>query len=364
MRARAAVLGLLASAVTACGGSNGGGTPTATPVPVTQEVLAVPPGIASAAHPVFWYRDGDHSLHLLAFDWNGARAGELRLHASAPIGITPSADGSRLLVTGAATVGGATVLRRWAGNSAVWSDDTHMCEFRPRDGHSVPDPMGPPVATTLWLLDLAGGHDRRVLDFGSYGAHGGPVVLMCDAAHDRALIGDTFTASFIELRMVRLHDGATLPLHLPVPTERGLIVSADARYAAYGDTVNSWGGPGPPGFDVLDTATGAALRHVSTGGLAAFSGDGTRALVVAWQNNSTEVGRFSVVDWRTGAVLSSRLSAEGRIRPRPDSGDFLFGEAHRTDSGAHSAATITEDAFILRADGSAVHVASGLGALW
>ena len=364
-RRLALVLMLSAVALAGCqGGASAPATPT--PVPVTEEVLAVPAAIASPSHPVLWYRDGDASLHLVAYDWNGNRAGELQLHAGAPVGITPSRDGSRLLVVGATTVSGAPVLRRLDGSGAVWSDDDqHLCQFRARDGRPVAGrPESRQVPASLWLVDLGGGADRRVLDFGAYGGHGGPAVLACDVAADRAMIGTTFTASYTDLRMVRLHDGATLPLGLQAPTQRGLVVSAEGRYAGLGDTAGSTGGPGAPGFDVLDAAGGAVLGHVGSGGLVGFSGDDSLAMIVAWQDNSNEVGIFSLVDWRTGAVLWTHRCGQGTITARPGTGDFLFGEPHRVDGGGNRAATITEEAWIVRRDGSTVHLGSGFGALY
>jgi len=355
-----------------CGGVGGGPgatattspSPHATPEPQVQTVYEVPSSIASAAHPVFWYRSAPSSPTLVAYDWDGRRAGELRIDTTGPVGVIPSPSGTRLLVYGATRVLGARVMGRFS-SQPVWAhDDDHLCEFRSTDGRSRGDVdmMSLPVDTALWLDDASGG-GRRLLDYGSFGAHGGPLTLACSVPDDRALLGESFTGSSANLRMVRLSDGGAVRFPLQLESTAGKVASADARYIGVGDTVNTFGRQ-PPGFEVRDTATGAMLARVSSGGIDSFSDDDSRALTTAFPAQSTETVVYALVDWRSGRVLTSRTMGPATVLARPHSGDFLVGEGHRDLPPGARTAVFTEDVWIVRSDGTWVHVASGLAALW
>lgn len=338
-------------------------SPTMTPPAadaLQQRILQVPQGVLPAGTPVFWYRDSPHSSQLVAFDWNGHRAGTLRIDSDAPLGVDPSPDGTRFIVFGAHSITNVPVLLRLAGQATWARDNEHLCEWRPRDGRPLDGrSMHAMVPGSLWL-DAVSSATRKVADYGQWGPHGGPAALACSVPDDRALLANTFVAAALDVRTLRLSDGrmAATPVH--GFNDGGTAASRDGRYLAIGDAGGSWSGRG---FDVFDSGTGERLAHVDKVQLVAFSDDDSRTLVLTFLGTSTEVARYSVIDWRSGHVYSSITLSPGTVLTRPHSGDFLVGDARYVDVPGTNRRESSEDAWILRGDGTQVHVGSGFGPL-
>jgi hypothetical protein len=336
--------------------------PFPTELPELQQVLAVPASVATPDHPVIWYFTSLQRDTLIAFDWSGAEVARLHVDASGDRVITPSPDGSRFLVRGNVRIEKTAVVGRVVDGQAVWAqDDEHLCAWRPTDGRprSSTGPMSPMVPATLWVDDTAGGA-RRLLDYGSWGPHSQPETLACNAPANVAVVASDVVASLSNPRAVRFADGASITWRAPTGPIQDLVASPDGHYAAFGDSVHRWSGHG---FDVIDTSTGAVLTHIDGSGIVSFSDDDTRALVVVSPNNSDQAGRWSVIDWRTGRVLSSRLAAWGTVMTRPHSSDFLLGDAHKIVRPGVRYDYPLEDPIILRGDGTVLQVGSSLDPL-
>ena len=336
--------------------------PLPTLIPDVQTFWAVPASIATAARPVVWYYTNPlHTDMLVAYDWNGVRRGTLPVHDSGQSMILASPDGTRLLVHGAAQIAGATAMGQVAGvNPTFARDDDHVCDWHALDGGPVSGRRGTVnLQSSLWLGDSAG-NSHRVVDYGLWGAHGGPAALACSTGDDRALVAVSFTSSMNDIRMVRLSTGRRIPIAITSSQDGGIVASRDGAFVAIGDAGGAWSGRG---FTVLDTVSDARLGHVDGVALLAFSDDDTRALVVQWSNNGADTARYSLVDWRTGRAVWSAVQIPGTIMLRPHSGDVLLGDPRWVMRPDGRSRYQVDEPMIVHADGSVTPVAAGLGAL-
>lgn len=327
--------------------------PPPTPMPTSTVIAAVPATIASASHPVVWYwESGTGNDVLVAFDWNGRRAGELK-GSGGPSIIAQSPDGTRLAVFGSTRFAGAPVIATVPGLQVTWGrDDEHLCVWLPTDGKPLDGRSDQvTVPASLWVDDTAG-HARKVIDHAQWFVHGGPTALACSVPDDRAIIGTTFTSSVYGMLTVRLSDGrstATPPLTQPYG---GVVASRDGRYLASGSV---GGTSSDSGFDIMDTVTGAHLAHL-TGVLVGFSDDGTRALVTGVVNDTRPPAHYSLIDWRTGKVYWSGALHFGTVLTRPHSGDFLLGNPVPEGGPEGALGYALENPIIVHADGSVATV--------
>lgn len=115
--------------------------------------------------------------------------------------------------------------------------------------------------------------------------------------------------------------------------------------------------PSPDGTRLLlsvDTLTNMKKTTVSTGGAIAFSDDNSRVVTVLCENNGSETGRFSVVDWQSDTVLWSIEGGPGTVLTRPGTGDFLISLTHyRPSIDRPGERDAFEDTWIVHRDGSA-----------
>jgi hypothetical protein len=148
------------------------------------------------------------------------------------------------------------------------------------------------------------------------------------------------------LTAYRLSDGAQLRTHdfhhqfypygRSMVSER-LVASRDGRYVA--DNVD-----GASNVPVLDLGLDSAVTRVDAISVAAFSWDGTRA-VVRLNDRIVEV-----IDWKSGQVVRQLAGTYADARARPDNQDFLVG----VPSTRHQFGV---DLYIVRGDGTAFEVA-------
>ena len=323
--------------------------PFPTPEPDVSTVYAVPASVASTARPVFWVAAGDRSLTLVAYDWNGVRTGSVQVSKQARV--LPSPDGTRILVAGSALLSGATALSHFPGRADRWAnDDQHVCLLGPPPG-ALPDPLGPAVKATLAIADAATGAVRIVATAGSYGPHSQPRMLACSAADDIAIVGEEFVGQTGDLQAIRLSNGRPAPATFPSNGSRegDFVVSGDGRYITAGSTDRL---SGPAGFAVSEVRTGTPLSSITRGGMVAFSGDDTRALIIEYLNNSNERGRYSIVDWRSGRVLWSKEVAPGFDVVQPHGGGFVVGDAHYVEHPETNNRSAVVDLLVVHGDGT------------
>jgi hypothetical protein len=115
------------------------------------------------------------------------------------------------------------------------------------------------------------------------------------------------------------------------------------------------------GFDVYDALTGEHLVHSDLGALQAFSDDDTRALVEKLPGQNTEdPAQYSVLDWRSGRVLSTVTAIIGDFGTRPGSGDFWIGNPTWVMAADGRSRQAVDSPLILRADGSVVRSSARL----
>ena len=336
--------------------------PLARPAP-DVEVVEVSSEIATPSHPVFYFRDAKDQSSLLAYDWSGVLKGTLRVSASEPYGVSPSADGTHLLLlhghlTSGGRVLGHTANGKWAGVNA------HLCAFLNRVGGppvSAPRQVGPntfvydAIPGTLFYESLDGS-SRRVLDFGQFGRHGGPTVLACSAANDRAVIAGSFVGTMSGLEVVRLSDGKVIA-HGPNPPQLGpdgTVVSADGTLLGIGST----GGISVPGgtnaFTVYSLPENGKVARIAGGGIEAFSADDTRALIVEDTGGSNERRTYQLINLVTSRSLWKAELSPGTVLTRPGSGDFLVASRSFEPSLTRANGNDPfEDVWLVSADGSA-----------
>lgn len=327
-----------------------------------SEVVAVSPEIAATDQPVFYYRDAQNSNRLLAYDWSGTLRGSLTVSASEPFGVTPSADGRVLLLTHGHIKSGGQVLGRvspgtWAGDGA------HLCAFLNHLGgpggtrtRQLSANSFESIATpaTLFYESVSGG-TRSLLDYGEFAPHGGPAVLACSAANDRAVIGGSFVASLSGLEMIRLSDGHVVSQQLGGAHRGpdGTLVSPDGTLLALGST----GGvsmPGADAFTVFRLPGNDVVAQISGSGIEAFSADDTRLLTVEDVGGSNEHRRYQVIDLASGRSIWSAVLSPGTVLTRPGSGDFLVASrTHEPSPTRANGLDPFEDVWLVSADGSA-----------
>ncbi len=353
---------LLTLAVGACGGGQRSASeypPLPGPKP-DAEVVAVWDSIASREHPAFYTYDSSNSHRLLAYDWTGKRRGELTVSAGEPFGVYPSADGTMLLLTHGHIVSGGKAIGRVARGS--WAgDNTHICTFLNTLGGpgasqerkiSANASEGRSPDASLFLEEAITGQVRRVVDFGSFGEHGGPQVLACDAAADRAVITETFVGMQSSPQVVGLSNGQLLyeqGTQTPGPPV-GLVASEDGSLLAEGSTASLFGDT----FLVRAIPAGNVIAHISGGGAVAFSGDNTRVLTVQYLNGSSESGKYQVIELATGRVVWSAVLSPGTVLTRPHSSDFLVASSvwENPPPGSNTRKRF-EDVWLVPATGSA-----------
>jgi hypothetical protein len=338
-----------------------GYAPLPGPTPDT-DVIAVSPEIASADHPVFYYRDAQDPNRLLAYDWTGTLRGAVVVSASEPIGVTPSADGRFLLVTGGHLTSGGKVLGRVS--RGIWAGDgEHLCSFLnqlggpglPRTRQLSANSFETIATPATFFYESVSGETRRLLDYGEFAPHGGPAIVACSAANDRAVIGGSFVASLSGLEMIRLSDGHVVSKQLGGAHRGpdGTLVSPDGTLLALGST----GGvsmPGADAFTVFRIPGNEIVAQIAGSGIEAFSADDTRLLTVEDVGGSNEHRRYQVIDLASGRSIWSAVLSPGTVLTRPRSGDFLV--ASRTHEPSRTRANGLdpfEDVWLVSADGSA-----------
>lgn len=323
------------------------------------EVVAVSDTIASAERPVFYVRDPGDAHRLMAYDWTGERRGDVRVSASEPFGAYPSPDGTMMLLTHGHVLSGGEAVGSVA--PGMWAaDGTHVCTFLNEHGapgafeeRKVSDNRyeGRSVGASLFVQTTTGDM-QRVVDYGSFGPHGGPEVLACNVLADRAVIVERFVGQPSEPSVVRLTDGQILYEGLPSESEPllDIVSSQDGSLLAEGATASLFGNS----FLVRAVPAGNVVSRVSGGGAVAFSGDNSRVLTVQYLNGGNEFGEYQVIELDTGRVVWSAVLSPGTIVTRPYSGDLLVAsrswEPSKTRENVNDA---FEDMWLIPADGPA-----------
>ena len=275
-------------AVAGCQGPLDSGYPPLPGPSPDAEAVAVSAEIATPERPVFYYRDPQNGKRLLAYDWTGRLRGSLTVTASEPFGAYPSADGTMLLLTHGHIATGGRVLGRLP--SGTWAgDNVHVCAFLNQLGGPGSTRMRQVSANEFEGLDTPGalfyesvnGKSRKVLDYGLFGSHGGPAVLACNAASDRAVIGGSFVADMSGVTMVRLSDGKVITRTLGGSHRGadGTLVSADATLVAQGSTGGVSMGAAADDFSVYRIPGNEFVVQVHGSVAQLFSGDGSRIYV-------------------------------------------------------------------------------------
>jgi hypothetical protein len=339
-----------------------------------QWVVAANPDIASATRPVVWFRDASDDHLLVAFDWSGKPAGSMRVRASEPFGVVQSPDGTALVLLHAQPVSGGAVVGRTKGNVSWARDSSHLCVFLTEGGGVyMPSltPATPPAPSgqftgggakgALFIQSVANGQSRRIETFGEYGDHGGPAILSCSVPDARAIVANTFVAMTFQVHGINLSSdrpaGAAGFAAQPPGVDGGIVASADGRLVGLGSTAETQ--TSDRSFVIRAVDTGTTLATVP-GGIVAFSDDNSRVLTVGYVGSSTPgdtspLGLYSLVDWRSGQVMWSGQEPISRAVGRPGTGDMLLEPwTYRPVPGANRSQSFTVP-LIVHADGSTHH---------
>jgi hypothetical protein len=350
---------LLVLSTLGVGRCSSGYPPLPGPAP-NAEVVAVSTAIASADVPVFYVRDVSDPHRVTAYDWTGKRRGELVVSSSEPYGVYPSPDGTMILLTHAHVVSGGKAVGKvavgtWAG------DNAHVCAFLNRLGGpgaprerriSANQTEGEATPGSLFLETITG-QRQRVVDYGSFGEHGGPDVLACNAPADRVVIVQNFVGQQSNLEVLRLSDGQPVYQEPNAVSDQplGLVASWDGSLLAEGSTASTWNGH--DSFLVRQIPSGAVVAHISDGGAAAFSGDDARVLTVQYLNGGNQSGRYQVIDLATSRIIWSAVLSPGTILTRPHSSDFIVASRSWEPSSTRTNGNDPfEDLWLVPADGS------------
>ncbi|HEY7928207.1 MAG TPA: hypothetical protein VIG86_12430 [Candidatus Dormibacteraeota bacterium] len=349
-----------------CGGT-GAGSQAANPLsgsaPLNdQVVVAVDSSIASPSRPVVWFIDAKDDHMLVAYDWTGRATGSMHVTASEPFGTDQSPDGTALVLLHAKPTSGGRVVGPIIGNVSWAGDSRHLCVFLTDTGTVyVPSmtPATPPAPTNelighgaqgaLYVDDPAAGTSRRVESFGTFGDHGDPAVLACNAVTDRAIVGETFVGETSQVHALRLSAGRVVSssgcpsLALPLA---GIVASADASLVAsnpMGTTVsNDW--------QVCDVNDGARLGTVP-GIVLTFTSDDNLVVTQGYVDSTDTRFVYRLVDWRTGRIVWSATLASSTVITRPGSNDVLLEPwEYRTIAGRQSREAFTTP-IVVHADG-------------
>ena len=353
-----------AAALAGCGGSgNSAGSLQ------DQWVVGVPSTVASAANPAIWFLDRTDDHLLVAYDWSGDQVGSVRFSSSQPASVLQSPDGTAL-VTDTQPTSGASVVGRVDGSpvagaisQVTWArDSSHLCSFRQPSGADLVEQSSTSEPGALFIDDPATGASRRVVRFGTEDPLGGPTVLSCSFADDRAVVGESFVGQFNSLRIVTLSSGASLAFSPQPPPSalapRGAVASADGTLIAEGSTNGFGPGANTNQFTVYESSTGAALATVPND-IVTFSDDDSRVLTVQGFNSSTQGGIYRLVNWSTGAVLwSDHLALGSSYLTRPGSGDVLVEPTSSRGPVSGSLGTLQPytTPIIVRADGTTLQL--------
>jgi hypothetical protein len=346
-------------------------TDVANPPTVPAWIVAVDTSTATPDKPVVWFRDGNDDGRLIAYTWDGAVAGAMRLDAGASV--QPSPDGTRMIVRGARPASGGKVVRAYAGDGRWSRDSRSLCTFLTRDGNvakptvialTPPAPGAGSFRTTydppaLFTEDASTGALHHVEDFGGFSPESGPVVLSCDAAADRALVAEVVIGSQSMAHAVRLSDGATNYIDAGAVDHGGAVASPDATLAAVGTSLETSGIRYLDQIRIKDVASGSNVAELP-GRAVAFADDDSR-LLIGEVHMLDDVRVFHLVDWRTGRTLWTGTLPSFETVARPGSADLLIApyEFH-APSVPGASPSYTTHPFILRADGTTTPLSGDL----
>ena len=263
-----------------------------------------PSGATLTGGPSTFFSVPTASLSALSvYKWDGELIGHGT--AAVPLGcctVEQSPDGS-VLEIGTST--GAVVMGRFANLvenltgplvGGVWAqDDVHSCVIQ-QDARDSPD-------VTLYVVG-PGSQTSKVVILQGFGPHEGTGVIICDVAHNFALLATSFMGEVEALIKVRLSDGTTVweqkANASTTPCASPNVISQGDTYEAEGSTSQGV---------VCDLATGRVVARLR-GEPVAISWAGH----VVIESLSTPPNSFSLeaVDWQTGAVLWRSQSAAER----------------------------------------------------
>jgi hypothetical protein len=276
---------------------------------------------------------------LLRADWSGATVAPIVTAGGVPAGVKVSPDGRYAVVPDprdVAAPGGphftrvidasGSVVASGPGTFDLWAvDSRHLCsdDLAP-DGHTQDirtAAIGPAGALTTTSVPVTGPP-----------AATSAFLQTCDLARDRGLL---LTESLQNTTVydVQLSTGRVVDTPLALGSRLIDSIATDGRVLA---------ARGAGGDDVIDTATGAVLRHLN-GTVVGFSGDDQLAV-------ETGAAGVSVVELATGRVVWS--DPAGQAEPggvRSQVGGRAIAITVRND--------VVPDVMLVRADGSAVTVA-------
>ncbi len=339
----------------------------------------MPEAVATATHPVLWYREVATPTRLIAVDWDGRRTGVLDL-STAPNAVRPCGDGTRLLVEPPDVVIRAAQV--WPVGLGDWAGDArHLCSFRGLDGsvqaptweRVAPEDVRVPTApgltwyssssapAALFLQEVESAAWQQVAPFGTLSTGDRPGILLC------ALPGDSAWVSLSRrppvplhtIRHVTLSTGAIAPLPVEprTPGDDLVVFSNDGQFTAVGCSGHRgrWPGEAPPDFSVYEARTGAYRTTVAGWDAVGFSDDG-RCVLVSRMGSASGWLEAAVLDWRDDRVLWRTANPLGSWRVRPHSADFLV--SHRTwRIDSRNRQLPVEDLWIVRPGGETTLVA-------
>jgi hypothetical protein len=310
------------------------------------------PGAPPAGVPVVWYSTSSHSdpsylgvpNRLVAIDWAGRMVGTLYVGTPGP----QSPDGSWLSTaerTGAINAAGHQATEQLGG--AVWADlGGHFCDVT----------FSPSTGQMLLQTGAVGGRERVVAQLGPVPASGGPTVVTCGVAADRAVVGDAGTAGVTGVRIYKLSTGQLL-YHRRYANDSLMVVSTfDGRYI--GESPNGFGSAQPGPGVIRRTSDDAVVARLGSRRVIAFSSDGSLVLTAPALGSSGPVD-VQLLNWRTGMVLW-RLAGDPQASgqaiyslAQPNGQSFIVGLANPSGPGD------VDGLFLVHADGRAEKIVSG-----
>ncbi|HEX9095758.1 MAG TPA: Ig-like domain-containing protein [Candidatus Dormibacteraeota bacterium] len=314
-----------------------------------QWAFSTEPGAPPAGVPLIWYSGSSPWLQpsgiqrLVAIDWSGKLVGtnyQTFATQQAPDGSVFFTSDRGLVDRNGMQISTPTGIR---SNPMIADDSKSLCDIVDIGGGQ------------LWLMTgPLRGPLHRVASMGVAGARGGPVIIACSVANDRAVLADIGMTGATAVRVVKLTTGRILYQASHSELGLGMISSGDGQYLV--EQIPTYDAQGQP------LAAVSVIRRTSDGRVMARI-DKQRVLRFSWDDRRVVTAPFfpglgptdvELLEWQTGKVLwrlpGSSATEGGRTvyaMPQPNGPSMAIAASSQPGNGD------VDQLWLVTADGQA-----------
>jgi hypothetical protein len=263
-----------------------------------QWAFSTEPGAPPAGVPLVWYSTSSPWLppsgiqRLVAIDWSGKLVGTIYQ----AFATQQSPDGSVFFTSDRGLVDRTgTQVSTPSGirsNPMIADDSKSLCDVVDIGGGQ------------LWLMTgPLRGPLHRVASMGVAGAQGGPVIIACSVANDRAVLADVGMGGTTAVRVIALTTGRVLYQRSYAQLGLNVISSRDGQYLVEQlPTYDTQGQPLAAASVIRRTTDGRVMARIDKQRVLRFSWDGKRVVTAPFfpmlGPNDVEL-----LEWQTGKIL-------------------------------------------------------------